>query len=57
MKLTLEHRHSDYGADAGGYSVLKLDGEWVGRVIDDEVAKKLVREFKRLSELETLKCR
>jgi hypothetical protein len=32
IQLKIESRHSDYGADAGGYSVLKFNGKWVGRI-------------------------
>ncbi len=51
-KLEIEHRHSDYGEDAGGYSVLRFNGDWVGRVSDSKVAQDLVREFERLQSME-----
>lgn len=41
MKIEIEHRHSDYGADAGGYSVLIIDGVWIGRIEDKEGKNKI----------------
>lgn len=49
MKLEIESRHSDYGPDAGGYTVLRLDGKYVGRIDDDTVGEKLVKEFNELT--------
>jgi hypothetical protein len=40
--LEIESRHSDYGQDAGGYAVLRFDGEWIGRCDDREAAAKLI---------------
>lgn len=41
-KLAVEVRHSDYGEDAGGYHVLRFDGEWVGRISNREQADKML---------------
>jgi hypothetical protein len=40
--LEIESRHSDYGQDAGGYSVLRFGGAWIGRIDNREAAQKLV---------------
>jgi hypothetical protein len=50
MKLEIESRHSDYGADAGGYRVLRLDGAYVGRVEDYAVGEALVKVFNAMAE-------
>lgn len=47
-RLEIESRHSDWGEDAGGYSVLRFDGEWVGRVEDRAAARKLLEYVEEL---------
>jgi hypothetical protein len=44
MKIEIESRHSDYGPDAGGYSVLRIDGVWIGRIESSE-GRKAVEEL------------
>jgi hypothetical protein len=48
-RLEIESRHSDYGADAGGYAVLRFDGEWVGRV-NRATAEKLIAYVEQLEQ-------
>lgn len=48
--LKLESRHSDYGEDAGGYSVLRFRGKWLGRVDDREVADELIAYIASLTD-------
>lgn len=56
MKLEIESRHSDYGPDAGGYRVLRLDGKYIGRVEDYALGEKLVKAVDDLTvERDTLK--
>lgn len=43
-EIEIEHRHSDYGADAGGYSILRINGVWIGR-IEDQTGKDEVRKL------------
>jgi hypothetical protein len=55
VKIEIESRHSDYGSDAGGYSVLRIDGVWIGRVEGQEARDKvaeLIQREKRIAELE-----
>lgn len=47
--LTTESRHSDYGPDAGGYTILRFNGEWVGRIDYRETGEKLVACFATLT--------
>jgi phage FluMu protein gp41 len=51
MIVEIESRHSDYGPDAGGYSVLRVDGVWVGRIEGPEArqaVRKLIEHIHRL---------
>lgn len=48
IDLKLESRHSDYGDDAGGYAVLRFNGEWLGRVANYKLAEQLIKEIKAL---------
>lgn len=41
-RLEIESRHSDYGDDAGGYRVLRFNGEWIGRITNYEEADRLL---------------
>jgi hypothetical protein len=48
--IQIESRHSDFGPDAGGYSVLRINGVWVGRIESKEAReelKKLVEELEQ----------
>lgn len=49
-RVTLEHRHSDNwdSDDYGGYTVLRFDGEYVGRVTGYEAADKLLKYIQEL---------
>jgi hypothetical protein len=49
MKLEIESRHSDWGEDAGGYSVLRFNDEWVGRISNREAAEKLIQHVDSLT--------
>lgn len=53
MKLEIEHRHSDYGPDAGGYSVLRFNGKLIGRVETENraTAEELTAGFACLQKL------
>jgi len=56
MKIELQSRHSDYGEDAGGYTVLKLDGVWIGRVEGPTarlMVEELIKYIQRLEEEKT----
>jgi hypothetical protein len=44
-QLGIEHRHSDYGADSGGYAVLRFDDKLVGRIHDINTAKNMLIDF------------
>lgn len=59
MKIEIERRHSDYGEDAGGYAVLKIDGIWIGRIEGKDAEDKIISLKNKLSELVVLivECR
>ena len=51
-KIVLEHRHDDYGEDAGGYCTLWVNEVFVGRVESYEARDELKKLAQRVKELE-----